>query len=246
MEIWTATKNLRVAAAFGTLGVPVRLERMIDERTGKSLTTYYLGKTDALGLLSTKLVKDRYQTGELGREEPGHPLLDALGGMYNRERILDATEKGKFISLVKLRGVNRSVYVEGDSGFPGTAGHGSVLRTGDLKLVAALARVDVPILGVEGPQGSRRYLLPTLWNCFGEKTDVGAFVKAYREGKILDAEHPFFYAMGGLKARERLLDALRDETEMVLIRKPGSAKAAFVDPSSTNAAMDKMRTFFNR
>lgn len=246
MEIWTATKNLRIAAAFGTLGVPVRIERMVDERSGKAQTTYYLGTTDVFQQLSTKTVKDRYESGVLAKEEPSHPLLDALAGMHNREMILDATEKGKFIRLAKVAGVNRTVYIDGDSGFPGTAGHTSLLRTGDLKLVAALARVGVPILAVDGQQGSRRYLLPMAWDCFGVRTDVGLFVKAYREGGTKDVEHPFFYAMGGLKARERLLDALRDEVELVLIRKPGSARSAYVDPSSTNTALDKMRTFFNR
>ncbi len=246
MEIWTATKNMRVAAAFGTLGVPVRIDRMVDERSGKAQTTYYLGTRDVLGLVSTKAVKDRYESGELGRDDPGHHLLDALGGMYNREKILDATEKGKFIRLAKVKGVSRTVYVEGDSGFPGVKGQAAVLETGDLKMVAALGRVGVPILAVEGQAGSRRYMLPTVWDCFGERTDVGMFVKAFRAGDVKDVEHPFFYALGGLKARERLLDALRDETELVLIRKPGSAKSAFVDPASSNAALDKMRKFFNK
>lgn len=246
MEIWTATRSLRVAAAFGTLGVPVRIERVLDERTGKANTTYYLGTTDVFKTLSTKTVKDRYESGELTREEPEHHLLDALAGMYNRDRILDVTERGDFIRLAKVRGANRSIYVDSDSGFPGIAGQRGVLRTGDLKLVAALGRVGVPVLAVEGQAGSRRYLLPTLWDCFGTMTDVGAFVKAFRDGAMKDVEHPFFYALGGLKARERLLDALREETELVMIRKPGSTRAAFIDPSANGKALDKMRTFFNR
>lgn len=246
MEFWTATRNLRVAAAFGNLGVPVRIERMIDERTGRADTTFYLGKNDTLNLFSTKAIKDLYESGELAKNDPGHHLLDGLGGMHNREKILDATEKGRFIRLSKVKGADRAVYVDGDSGFPGIKGQGAVLRTGDIKLVAALGRAGVPILAVEGQRGSRRFLLPCVWDCFGKRMDVGAFVKAFREGVITDAEHPFFYAFGGLKARERMLDALRDEKEMVLIRKPGSLRAAYVDPEATNDALDKMRRFFNQ
>lgn len=246
MEIWTATKSLRVAAAFGTLGVPVRIERMLDERSGKSQISFYLGRSDLAGTFSTKEIKDLYESGELASSQPGHPLLDALGGMYNRERILDATEKGDFIRLVKIRGANRAAYVDGDSGFQGIRGHAQVVRTGDLKLVAALGRTGVPVLAIEGGAGARRYLLPAVWDCFGVPTDVGLFVKAFRAGDLKDEEHPFFYAMGGLKARERLLDALREEVEIVLIRKPGSAKAAFIDPDASSKAFDKMRNFFNQ
>jgi hypothetical protein len=219
---------------------------MVDERTGNANTTYYLGVTCVNGIYRTKKIKDRYEKGELQRDEPGHHLLDGLAGMHNRERILDATEKGKFIRLAKVENVDRTVYVDSDSGFPGITGQQAVFRTGDLKLVAALGRVGVPILAVEGPQGSRRYLLPMQWECFGKPTDVGAFVKAYREKTLKDLEHPFFYALGGLQARERLLDALRDEVELVLIRKPGSSKSAFISPEINGKGLDKMRNFFNR
>lgn len=246
MEIWTATRNLRLAAGLGTLGVPLRIERMVDERTGKASVVFNLGIRDTFGTIETKPLKDRYEKGDLEREDPAHRLLDALAGMYNREMILDATEKGRFIRLAKVRGADRAVYVDADSGFPGITGHAAVMRTGDLKLVAALGRTGVPILWVEGQRGSRKWLLPTVWECFGKRVDIGAMVKDFREDTFADTEHPFLYAMGGLKARERVLDAMREERELVLIRKPGSSKSAFVDPDSTNAALDKMRKFFNR
>jgi len=249
MEIWTATRDTRLAASLGTLGVPIRLDSMIDERTGRSQTTFYLGVSSADGgvfVPNTKALKDRYEKKELDTEEPEHPLLDCLRGMYNWSMILDAVNKGRRIRLARVPGTSRTIYVDSDSGFPGVEGHGGLLRTGDVKMVAALGVVGVPILRVEGARGSRKFTLP----CVGMKVggeparDAGLLMKQYREDTFTDFEHPFLYAMKAQVAKERLLDALNSEEKMVLIRKPRSSKAAYVNEGASDEKLDKMKRFF--
>lgn len=249
MEIWTATRDTRLASALGTLGVPIRLDSMIDERTGKSQTTFYLGMQSQDGgvfVPNTKALKDRYESKKLEAEEPEHPLLDGLRGMYNWSMILDAVNKGRFIRLARVKGTSRTVYVPGDSGFPGVEGHGQLLRTGDIKMVAALGVVGVPILRVEGGKGNRRFTLPCVGMRVGDESprDAGTLMRQYREGEVADPEHPFLYAMKAQFTKERLLDALREEERMILIRKPNSRKAAFVNEGASDAKLDKMLHFF--
>ncbi len=74
--------------------------------------------------------------------------------------------------------------------------------------------------------------------------DAGLLMKGYREGTLADTEHPFLYAMKAQCAKERILDALRSEERMVLIRKPRSNKAAYVNEGASNAKLDKMKRFF--
>lgn len=248
MEIWTATRDTRLAAGLGSLGVPVRLDSMVDERTGRSQTTFYLGNKSADGFFvpNTKTLKDRYIDGSLEAAEPAHALLDSMRGMYNWSMILDAVNKGRRIRLARVPGTSRTVYVDGDSGFAGVAGESQLLRTGDVKMVAALGVVGVPILAVEGERGSRKFTLPCLGMAVDGSPgrDAGLLMRGYREDTLTDFEDPFLYAMKGQCAKERILDALKKEERMVLIRKPRSSMAAYVNEGASNEKLDKMRNFF--
>ena len=244
MELWTSTQKTILAAALGTLDVPVRIERSLDERTGKARCDFHLGDVSADGKLNAHSIKTHYENGQLLRDLPEHPVLDIIFAKQNRDRLLDAVNRGERIQFVRQSGTQRTFYrTGGDCSFPGLEGQKSQFRTGDLNLTSALCRFGVPVLHVEGPRGQRRFYFDALARLTTGET-LGEFCQAWRE-KRTDKEHPISYPIIGLANYARLVRAADGETEQILIRKPNSTKSAIIDPNTTGAGMDKTRRFFN-
>ena len=245
METWTSTPKTILAAALGTLGVPIRLEKMLDEKTGTGRRDFFLGPQSLDGKYQTGSIKARFDSGELTRDVPDHPVSDIVWAKHSRDRILDCLNKGTRINLVTQSNSSklRTFYHPGgNGGFPGVRNQGDLLQTRDLNLVAALSRFGIPILNVEG-QGMVNFILPARQHLLGTSDPVGQIVQTWR-AKDLNPEHPFAYAMHGLLNYARLIKEMDNETEQVLIRKPKSSKAAYIDPDTTGRGMDKMRRFF--
>ena len=246
MESWTATQKTILAAALGTMGFIVRTERALDERSGKRTRTFHLSATSIDGVLTSNSLKKSYESGEMLTAFPEHPVLDICYAKQNRDRLLDAVNKGDRIQLVKQKGAARTFYQRGQgTSFPGlTAAHTQLLAIKDLNIVAAFARFGVPVLHVEGPQGQRKFYLDALQRLTTPAAELaGDLLKTWR-AKELHNEHPFGYAVLGLINYSRLVRSMEAETEHVLIRKPNSQKSAIVDPRTTNKGLDKMRRFF--
>lgn len=245
MESWTSTTKTILAAALGTLGVPIRLERMLDERSGKRRRDFHLGYISTDGLVNSNHLKRQYESGELLRESPTHPLLDIIFAKQNKDRLLDAVNKGDQIRLVRQQGTDRTFYQRGGAtSFPGACGHGDLIETGDLNVVAAFARFGIPVLNVSGSRGSHLFYLPARQRLSlpGEEM-VGEVLKLWR-AKNLPTEHPFSYAIKGLLNHGRLVREMDSELEQVLIRKLNSPKSAIVDPNIKGSGMDQARKFF--
>jgi hypothetical protein len=247
MESWLSTSKTILAAALGTLGVPIKLERMLDERSGKTRRDFYLGPASADGRYQTASLRASFERGDLARDQPDHPLVDIVYAKHNRDRLLDALNQGRRIQFVRQRGtMDRTFYQPGEgTSFPGSAGHPDIFETRDLNLVAAFARFGVPVLQASGPQGQRTFHLGARARLLGPGETVGELAQKWRAGVFESgSEHPFAFAMWGLINYARLVREMHSETEQVLIRKPGSVKSAYVDPATTNQGMDKVRTFF--
>jgi len=245
METWTSTTKTILAAALGTLGVPIRLEKMLDERSGKGRRDFFLGPASTDGKYQTGSLKSAFEKGTLLREQTDHPITDIVYAKHSRDRILDAVNRGVRIQLVTQSGSRktRTFYQHGGAtSFPGTEGLKELFSTRDLNLVGALSRFGVPVLQVTGPAGKREFFLDARARLTSGE-EMAAVVKKWREGEI-SSEHPFAFAMWGLINYGRLLREMNEETEQVLIRKPGSAKAAYVNPGTTGKGMDKVRSFF--
>lgn len=264
MEMWTklsgdgawSTQNTNLAAAVSTLGVKIRTQRFLDvlskrsgEIVGDSRVTYFLGQQSVPGSAKDseecrhvrRLIKE-LRSGELERELPKHPLLVCLAALLNRERLLDWLKQGTRMRLAVNHGGLMS-YVPGEEpeSMKQTPVH-EQSGTRDLKMVAALGCVGIPLLRFEGLVGHRTFWVATKGHWLdGARPDADALVRGLKDGSLEkeDPEHPLLYAWQALLNRERLLDHLNHEVQLIQIRAPGTRRAAFVREDGTGAAHDK-------
>jgi hypothetical protein len=242
MEQWTSTLDTREAAACGTLGIPTRLETTYVETTGKRVTRIHLALCCLERIYQTKPILAGYKNGTLEKKDPAHPFLTIQRAFLNWNAILDLQKKGIFQRLAQVPGTVLWQYVPSTTGLPGTAGRGEILKTSDLKLVAALGVVGVPLLAIEGSAGCHAYFLPRIGpiGYLGQPVDALHLMQAWRADKAsIPWEDPFAQAMRGLYNKERYLDAINRDIELILITKPRSNwKSAFVRADAPDAAFD--------
>ncbi len=250
MEQWTSTLDTRCAAACGTLGIPSRIETTFAELTGVRTTRFHLGLQCVEGIYKTKRLLADYKSGALEKADPAHPFLTIQRAFLCRNSVLDLQNKGIFCRLARVPGTSLWQYVPAAEGLPGLAGHAEVLQTTDLKLVAALGVIGHPLLKLEGTARAHTYFLPRWGPFLGEnvpRTDAVALRAAWLADKgSIPWENPFAQAMRGLHNRERFLDAVNKDVELILFIKPRTAwKSAFVRADAAPAAFDHMKRHFD-
>jgi hypothetical protein len=247
-DAWS-TRNTALAAALGTLGVKVKSEkqtRVISRARGDIVEdprlTFHLGMMPRESTLSTQALIKRLRSGQLEREMPDHPLLDALGGTLNRECLLEWLKNGTRMRLAQC-GPGRTRYIPGEE----TEAMKRLMPmqlsgTRDLKIVAALGRVGIPLIRWDGPRDHRIFWVATKGhNMQGLFHDADDLVKRLRSGELEKQEpaHPFLIAWEGLRNFNRLLDHLHREKELLLLTAPGTQRAAFLDERATGKAHDR-------
>ena len=116
------TRDTRLAAALGSLGIPIEIRKSLDSTTGKVIYFYYLSLRSVCGRHDTRRIKHQIRSGKLEKIDPAHEALTALRAMHNRERRLDLLNKGTFMQLVRVPGTQLWQSVPGDTGLPGRAG----------------------------------------------------------------------------------------------------------------------------
>jgi hypothetical protein len=212
MEQWSFTTDTGMAAAFGTLGMPVKVFKGMVEKEGLVRVRFGIGLRDVEGKYKTKKIQSAARAGKLPTI---HPFRVILGTFAIRERILDLANKGKFIRHVPEVGGETWSYQPGDTGLPGVKRGDAVIRTGDIKLVSAFARVGLPLLAIEGDRHQRVFTVQAA------RPGVNGveLMQAWRaDPDSIPWENPFAQAMRGLHNRERLLDAIhRSSLKITLI-----------------------------
>ena len=250
MEQWILTSDTRLAAAFGTMGVPIRLKATLIEKTGERITRFCLALQNIEGTFITGALKKQWEKGTLEKTTPAHPFLTILRGMENRRVFLDFINKGIPCRLVQTSAPGIYQYIPGGDGLPGIAGHADLFTTMDIKIVAALGLVGLPVLRVDGSPGNHKFYLPLRGPARpGALPPVHAadFATAWRTDKeSIPWEEPFAQAMRGLYNRERILDAINKEIPLVMIRKPKTRRSAFIQADASPKAWDHMKEFFDR
>lgn len=248
MEQWTLTKDVREAAAFGTIGMPIKLRKTMVARTNRVEVVFHIGLMNQEGTERTKKIQADYRAGKL---RPTHPFLTILRTFSNRNAILDLQQKGRRIALRPTNAPGIWRYEDGDSGLPGVPRGEDLITTGDLKMASALATVGHELLRIEGPHGARKYSLKR-WSQPLEgvaPADGIARVKAWRaDRESVPWEDPFAQACRGLHNRERVLDAAKRELALVLLQKPRSARnvSALVREDASDAAFEEAAEFFEQ
>lgn len=243
MEQWTTTTDTRIAAAFGTLGMVIRPKKTVHERTGTRIVRYHIGLESVDKVYQTKPIQHAAQHGTL---VPDHPFLTILRAMENRRHLLELANRGTFCALRPVAGAPGTFqYVPADGGLPGLPAGGIVFRTGDLKLVAALGIVGIPVLHIEGPEHHRSWFLPghAVPRPGGlPPVDPLALKKAWLDDReSIPWEDPFAQAMRGLHNRERLLDVVNRGVDVLLLSK-GPRKVT-LRSDATDAAWEKAERF---
>jgi hypothetical protein len=245
---WIPTRDRRLAAACGTLGMVVRLSKMVVAASGVRQTRFLLGKKSVCGRHDAQSLLHHWKTGRLVSMKPTHDFVAVMTGMLNRDMLLDCMNKGARLALREAHGGRFFVYVAGDMGLPGVRPGQAVIETGDLKMAAALATVGFPLLKLEGGPGRWRFFLPAGLPAAAGRPPVDgvALLRAWRESpQALDGESPFALAAWGMHNRERLLDAEKAEVDLVLLRKPASVKSALLRDDATGKAWDKAVDFLD-
>lgn len=246
----TLTRDTRLAAALGTLGIPIEIQKTRDSVSGKLLYIYHLGLRSVCKRHDTRRLKHAVKNGSLEARDPSHEVLTALRAMLNRERRLDFQNKGTFMRLVPVPNTCLWQYVPADTGLPGRNGNKELIETGDSKLVDALALVGVPLVAIDGPRGSHRYFLPRhgLPRTDGQPpADALLLMQAWRNSpSTMPPDCPFAQGMWGLINREKLVNALNASVETILLRKFRSQKAATVRADASDAAFDKVKEHFDQ
>jgi hypothetical protein len=245
MEQWITTVDTKLAAAFGTLGMPIRVRNTFDELSGNEIVRFQVGLQNVEGTMQTKHLRACLKNGSIEAKQPAHPFLTILRAYKNRDMVLDCANKGTRIRLAPVPGTRLFQYLPGDSGLPGITPGIAVIRTGDLKMVAALGIVGLGLLRIEGDNGSRIYTVQAQAIVQGQPVDAADLLRAWRaDMESIPWEHPFAQAARGLYNRERLLDAVRRSSRSILIRKKKTIRSAVIAENATEAAWDEVADFF--
>jgi hypothetical protein len=211
MEQWTFTTDTGMAAAYGTLGMPVKVYKGMLEKEALVRVRFGIGLRNLEGTYKTKKIQTAHRAGKL---PPEHPFRVILGTFAIRDRILDLANKGILIRHIQ-EAPGLWIYQPSDSGLPGVQRGEAVIRTGDIKLVSALVRVGLPLLAIEGQRNQRLFIVRAAI----PGTNGVELMSAWRaDPESLPWEVRFAQAMRGLHNRERLLDAIhRSDIKVTLI-----------------------------
>ena len=243
------TRDTREAAAFGTLGVPGKVQVVYEERSGKRHIEFQLDAVSVDPANAIRVAPIRRQLRE-GTLPAGHVLFTVLRAIHNKKALMNFIKQGGCIG--KKQALDGKSWlldpeVVGLYGIPKKPDY-AVIKTHDLDVVASLSLLGADILKVEGNgRGSVFYLRgndPMMADL--GKGDYGLLLRDFRSGELskTDPEHPFLYAMMGLKNYRSYLVAVDREIELVMIQKPGTQLTAFVREDADDKAFDTMRQFF--
>lgn len=245
-QFWTTTRDTRLAAALGSMGVMIKLETSADALSGHRRTLFFLGTKSMDGRHDTKLLIARFQSGFLEQNEPGCELLTNLRGMMNRDMILDLQHKGEFMELRPVGKTGVWQYVRGRSGLPGVSGHRAVVETRDIKIAAGLGLVGIPLLAIRGTRGNFIYDFPELGpvRADGSRYETLKLRDAWRTNReSMDPACPYTQGMYALDSRERLVNALNGGVTNILLRKKGTLRSAVVREDASDEAFERAGEF---
>jgi len=247
-----ATQTTALAAAFATLGVPVRTHRKFRVGTKEDQVTFILGESGVLANreINTSSLHAQYRSGALEAADPRHPLLDCLRALHNRRCLLDWIAVGNPYHLAIEATCARTRYIAG-AHVQAAAIQQSAIQTTDLSLASALGIVGIPILRIEGSAPSRRFTLPaTGLDMRGVTLDASVIQAGILDGTLAgsEPEHPVLWGRQAVANYDVLRRVLNAEPTMLFVEddKFGSGRAALLRENHAGIAMDHTRRFFAR
>jgi len=237
------TRDTRVAAAMANLRIPVTIKAIHDEPSGREEITFFFQPHSPDGKFVSRTLAGLWRSGKLEASTPAHPFLTGIRSQVNRERILDMSVKGhRFLLTPAAAGAVWTYQPDSAGTLPGVAEGQAVIRTGDLKIVAAFATIGLPILHIRGNRPNFEWFLPPTGPAGEDGIDLLRRLRAPRMEQ--DNLHPFFLAYDCLVNRERLLDAIQALPRKIHLQAPHSHRRALITAGAPKKEWDEISRFF--
>jgi hypothetical protein len=247
IEGWWPTHSLGLAACLGALGMPVRTDVVLDERSGEEVTTLYVGLQSLWNGMSTDGLIGDWKSGRLESADPLHPFLCGLRACHNATLLASSLRNEDRLRLALTPSGHAAVYERGEELYE--LRHTSELvETPDLNLVAALGVIGIPM--IEHERGLFR--LPrcghTVMSATGEwiRHDAQNLVTRLRDSSLEqdDPQHPLVSAYNARAVHGQLTRHLNGTVRRVLLRKPRSLRSAFVPENASDDLLDRVQRHF--
>lgn len=252
-----AVSNTKLAASMLALGFPFTAELVQPSRSGAKLHTQFLFKGLSLRPEYAALQVTcalQWESGDLDKKEPMHPLCIMMRAHENYDRLLDWQNQGIPHSLRSVAGNQMHVYRRGTvQSFPG-----GQLPLDDLALVAALGGVGIPVIQITGSPGMHLYTVPQFGyartGLDGGLIEEDAMRLADRaptpadplrlQIEDTDPTHPVVLMYDALHCRALLKKALSTTTPLLLIQEEGSTLQALITMNASGRVMRRVDQHF--
>lgn len=247
IEGWWPTHSLGLAACLGALGMPIRSDVVLDERSGEEVTTLYVGLQSLWNNLGTDSLIADWRSGRLEEADPLHPFLCGLRACHNATAFASSLRNEDRLRLVPTTSGHAAIYERGEELLE--LRHAvELVETPDLNLVAALAVLGIPMIEHEGGLFRLPRFGHSLMNMDGEwmKHDAQDLITRLRNGSLEQHEpqHPLVSAYNARSVHEQLTNHLRSTVRRVLLRKPRSVRSAFVPENAGGDLLDRVQRHF--
>jgi hypothetical protein len=238
------TESRKLAAAIAPLGCPIKVEVIENAATGEVNAAYHIHLGEGGSITSHEITRiiGRMGDGSLEKEEPHHPVLDAMRGILNCTFLRRWRDRGESVHLMERDG--RYVYAPGAHEIPSCVS-GGWIKTRDDFMAAALGVMGFPAIKHDGKCWWFRE--------FGFRPIHGVcqdYIDGFREQKIATEDevfnHPLHWAYHGARVADALLDRVENDVRLISIKKLNSntATSAVVRSDITGQGMDRVGEFF--
>ena len=230
--------NTNMAAAIATLVKPgevaVKTERAVEVRSDTHRISLLINPHCLVRGVpySSRAIMDAFLSGDLEREDPGHPFLDCMAGLHNAHAILDWQKRGDRQHLISNKGHTRTWYTPGTGHLIANV---DTIGTRRLAVAAALGRLGMPIFNITGAGTKHEYIVHR-WSQ-GTLDEDGNAVRYDAQQIItalnadtLPADHPFALAYCARKNRENLMAHIDREVPLLILTPDALKKSGRYDP----------------
>ncbi len=186
---WITTRDLNLATAISTCGVPVIPLSVVEEAgTGRRFTEFHMEHTGHLPAavipeqdphrirqrfnlhdgpnlpqnMRASDLRTRLTDGTMESADPEHPALDVLMILHARECYRTYMQRGTRYRIQLHERAPRAKLIEGQESAAARIGQPGyqTWQTRDLAIAACMARIGCPVLGIHGVAPHRTFILP--------------------------------------------------------------------------------------
>ena len=209
----SSISNTQLAASMAALGFLWRCQPLMHADTRKVVTEFFFSaRSQRPGFEHLTLeIARQWSDGLLEKTQPNHPLCVMMRGQHNYNRGLEML-RGARMRLKTAPGSMMTVYR------PGEELEAMKLRprdfTEDFALAMALAGVGLPVVDMDGTDGSRRFWLPLTGYVLTDSTGVPVEHDARLLMQKADATTLAIQTINPLHPVSLVYDALQARAEM--------------------------------